>query len=77
MHCINADLPGQAITLAGPVEQASVARDHRSPQLPAARKEHLVSLLREARHAAVTALPAFIQHRPAHHVPRPHSTTSY
>ena len=91
MHCMNADLSGQAITLAVPVEQASVARAHRSRQLPArcvvevpdfetiaaAPKEHLVSLLREAPHAAVTALPAFIQHRPSHHVPRPHSTTAY
>ena len=88
---MNAGLSGKAITLAVAVKQASVARAHRPGQLPApgvvevpdfetiaaARKKHLVSLLREARHAAVTALLAFIQHRPTHHVPRPHSTTAY
>ncbi|WP_215408414.1 hypothetical protein [Janthinobacterium sp. JC611] len=69
---MNTDLSGPAITLAVLIEQVSVARAHRSRQLPApcvaevrdvetipaAGKEHLLSLLRETRHAAVTALPA-------------------
>ncbi|PHV51410.1 hypothetical protein CSQ91_10020 [Janthinobacterium sp. BJB301] len=81
---MNADLSGQAIILAVPVKQASVARapidqagcrHHCVVEVPefvtiaATRNEHLVSLLREAQHAAVTALPAFIQHSPSHHVP--------
>ncbi len=63
MHCMNADLSGQAITVAVAVKQASVA--------------HAPTDLASCRHAAVTALPAFIQHHPLHHVPRPHSTAAY